>query len=125
MLDVGDDDGADVSGGLGTQWMHTDFDAETHELVVRAKLGPDNLAERFRIQLRDNDELEALDESAADAWLYEFFTEDFSEDELTEVRLSLEDLIGRQTPNDALFDGVRRGSGKRPTHRPATNREQL
>ena len=93
------------TGGLGTHWINTEFEAETHELVVRARLGEDNLAESFLINLKDSDGLDALGEQSAEEWLYEFETADFSEDEFVEVRLPLDEWSQRRNGFGAQSDG--------------------
>ena len=90
---------AGVQGGLGHGLLQRDFDGETHELVVKAKLLEDNEAMSFMIEIRDDDEdlfgivsdgVEVLD-WAAEQYTYEVFTEDLSEDEFTEVRIPFTD----------------------------------
>ena len=46
---------------MSTHWLRHDFDAETSELVVTAKLGPDNLASNFVVSLKDDDGLEGIE----------------------------------------------------------------
>ena len=77
---------ADSYGRLGMTWVNTDFDHETHDIVVRAKRGPDNTAEAFRVGFTDEDGLEGLADLSGEDFFFEFSTGDFSTDEFTAVR---------------------------------------
>lgn len=78
---------ADSYGRLGMNWVNTDFDHETHDIVVRAKRGQDNTAEAFRVGFTDEDGLEGLENLAGEDYFFEFSTSDFSTDEFTTVRM--------------------------------------
>ena len=78
---------ADSYGRLGMTWVSTDFDHETHDIVVRAKRGPDNTAEAFRVGFRDEDGLEGLADLSGEDFFFEFSAGDFSTDEFTAVRM--------------------------------------
>lgn len=82
---------ADSFGSLGMTWFESNFSAETHDLVVRARLGEDNEAESFQVVLADNDGFEASGDIFADEWVFEFSTDRFAEDEFRDVRQSLSD----------------------------------
>jgi hypothetical protein len=77
---------ADSYGRLGMTWVSTDFDHETHDIVVRAKRSPDNTAESFRVGFTDEDGLEGLANLSGEDFFFEFSTGDFSTDEFTAVR---------------------------------------
>ena len=66
-------------------WFENNFNAETHDLVVRARLGEDNEAESFQVVLTDNDGFEANGDIFADEWTFEFSTDSFAEDEFRDV----------------------------------------
>lgn len=78
---------ADSYGRLGMTWVSTDFDHETHDIVVRAKRGPDNTADAFRVGFKDEDGLEGLADLSGEDFFFEFSTGDFSTDDFTAVRM--------------------------------------
>ncbi len=112
---------ASDNGGMGTHWLKHDFDAETSELVVTAKLGADNLAQNFTVILKDDDGLDGILnweginprlDTSAEEWQFTFSTADFTEDEFVELRLPFYDDNGnptnswRQKAGDEVnFDG--------------------
>jgi hypothetical protein len=81
----------DSFGSFGMTWFETDFSAEGHGLVVRARLGEDNEAQAFQVVLADNDGFEAGGDVFADQWIFEFSTDNFTENEFTDVRQALSD----------------------------------
>ena len=116
-LDEYADDGT-TFGGLGTGWLGHDFDPETSELVVKVKLGENNTATRFHINLKDDDGLDGIEswdprqlDQAAEEYQFPFLTEGLSAEEFTELRLPFYDEDGLPTwsyrgkPGEPLFDG--------------------
>jgi len=92
---------AGAQGGLGHGLLQREFDAEASELVVTAKLLEENDAASFLIEIRDNDELNGIIsegiedlEWAAEQYTYEILTDEFSEDEFTELRIPITDYTG-------------------------------
>ena len=94
--------------------LTTNFDGETSELVINAKLLENNEATSFLIELRDDDDelngvitggVEEL-EWAAEQYTYEVFTDEFNEQEFTEVRIPFTDFTNRgQGGGDVNLDG--------------------
>ena len=105
---------AGAQGGLGHGVLTTNFDGETSELVINAKLLENNEATSFLIELRDDDDelngvitggVEEL-EWAAEQYTYEVVTDEFNEQEFTEVRIPFTDFTNRgQGGGDVNLDG--------------------
>ena len=94
---------AESYGRLGMTWVSTDFDHTTHDLVVRAKRGPDNSAEVFRVGFTDEDGLEGFADLSGENYFFEFSTNDFSTDEFTAVRMPFTEF--ELVENFDLFEG--------------------
>ena len=94
---------ADSYGRLGLNWVKTDFDHDQHDVVVRAKRGPNNTAESFRVGFTDEDGLEGLADITGEDFFIEFSTSDFSTDEFTSVQKSFTDF--ELAENSALIEG--------------------
>ena len=100
-------------GGLGHGLMQTEFDGETSELVVAARLLEDNEAASFLIEIRDNEQLNGIFsdgfedlEWEAEQYTYEIFTDEFTDGEFTEFRIPMTDFTTRQQAGgDVNADG--------------------
>lgn len=77
------------SGGLGFNGLNTDFDAETHEIQVEARLLAGNTAETFNVLLGDSDGTDSGPGEGSEDYIFTVATDEFTETDFSTFTIPL------------------------------------
>lgn len=89
VIDANQSPNPGASGGLGFNGLNFDFDADTHEIQVEAKLLSGNTADTFNLLLGDNDGDDSGPELGNEDYIFTVNTNEFNDSEFTTFTLPL------------------------------------
>lgn len=89
IIDANQSATPDESGGLGFNGLNFDFDAETHEIQIEAKLLAGNTADTFNLLMGDSDGDDSGPELGSEDFIFTVNTSEFNDTDFTTFTIPL------------------------------------